>query len=195
MQIEMLKTSELIPYEKNPRKNDAAVDKVAASIKEFGFLVPIVIDRNNEIAAGHTRLKAALQLGIDRVPCVRANDLTDDQIKAFRLADNKTAEFAEWDFTELDKQLEELMNTEIDMTRFGFTFDEDPPEITEDEPPEVNERAEPVTNRGDVWLLGEHRLMCGDSTSKDDFDKLCGGGVRRYGVHRSSLRRRDRRQK
>lgn len=122
MQIEMIKTSELIPYEKNPRKNDAAVDKVAASIKEFGFLVPIVIDRNNEIAAGHTRLKAALQLGIDRVPCVRANDLTDEQIKAFRLADNKTAEFAEWDFTELDKQLEELMNTEIDMTRFGFEF-------------------------------------------------------------------------
>lgn len=122
MQIEMIKTSELIPYEKNPRKNDAAVDKVAASIKEFGFLVPIVIDRNNEIAAGHTRLKAALQLGIERVPCVRANDLTDEQIKAFRLADNKTAEFAEWDFTELDKQLEELMNTEIDMSLFGFEF-------------------------------------------------------------------------
>lgn len=124
MKIEMLKTSEIIPYEKNPRKNDAAVEKVAESIKEFGFLVPIVIDRNNVIAAGHTRLKAALQLGIDRVPCVRADDLTDEQIKAFRLADNKTAEFAEWDFTELDKQLEELMNTEIDMTRFGFTFDE-----------------------------------------------------------------------
>lgn len=129
MQIEMIKTSELIPYEKNPRKNDAAVDKVAASIKEFGFLVPIVIDRNNEIAAGHTRLKAALQLGIERVPCVRANDLTDEQIKAFRLADNKTAEFAEWDFTELDKQLEELMNTEIDMTLFGFTFDVIPDDL------------------------------------------------------------------
>ena len=131
MQIEMIKTSELIPYEHNPRKNDAAVEKVAESIKEFGFLVPIVIDRNNVIAAGHTRLKAALQLGIDRVPCVRADDLTDEQIKAFRLADNKTAEFAEWDFTELDKQLEELMNTEIDMTLFGFTFDEEKAKETE----------------------------------------------------------------
>ena len=129
MKIEMLKTSEIIPYEKNPRKNDAAIEKVAESIKEFGFLVPIVIDRNNVIAAGHTRLKAALQLGIDRVHCVRADELTDEQIKAFRLADNKTGEFAEWDFSALDAELAELKDLDFDITRFGFTFDAIPDDL------------------------------------------------------------------
>ena len=109
---------ELIPYENNPRNNEDAVDKVAASIREFGFRVPIIVDKNNVIVAGHTRLKAAELLGLETVPVIRADDLTDEQIKAYRLADNKTAEFADWDFSKLEEELAEL--AEIDMTAFGF---------------------------------------------------------------------------
>ncbi len=118
MQIKEMKTSELIPYENNPRKNDAAVEKVAASIREFGFKVPIVIDKNNVIAAGHTRLKAAELLGLETVPVIMADDLTDGQIRAFRLADNKTGELAEWDFERLRNELEALKD--LDMSQFGF---------------------------------------------------------------------------
>lgn len=112
---------ELKPYKRNPRKNDGAVDAVAASIKEFGFKVPIVIDTNGEIVAGHTRLKAAKKLGLAEVPCIIADDLTPEQIKAFRLADNKTAELAEWDFDLLHFELDDI---DLDMSDFGFT----PPE-------------------------------------------------------------------
>ena len=117
MKIEMLKTDDLIPYENNPRKNENAVDAVAESIREFGFKVPIVVDKENVIVSGHTRLKAAQKLGLKEVPVIRADDLTDEQIKAFRLADNKTAELAGWDFEALDEELEGL---NIDMSRFGF---------------------------------------------------------------------------
>ena len=113
-----VKTAELIPYVNNPRKNEDAVDYVAASIKEFGFLVPVVIDKENVIVAGHTRVLAAKKLGMESVPCVLADHLTDAQIKAFRLADNKVAEFSGWDFEKLDIELEEL--GELDMTEFGF---------------------------------------------------------------------------
>ena len=118
LRIIQKKTDDLIPYEKNPRKNDAAVEKVAASIKEFGFKVPIIIDSDGVIVAGHTRLKAADKLGLKKVPCIVADDLTEKQIKAFRLAENKTAEFAEWDFELLTDELAEI--TDIDMTEFGF---------------------------------------------------------------------------
>ena len=97
MNIENIRLEDLHPYERNPRKNDAAVEPVAESIRQFGFRVPIIIDRNNEIIAGHTRLKAAELLGMTEVPCIRADDLTDEQVMAFRLADNRVAEFAEWD--------------------------------------------------------------------------------------------------
>ena len=112
------KIEELTPYSKNPRKNDRAVDKVAASIREFGFKVPIVIDKAGVVAAGHTRLKAALKLGMDAVPCIIADDLTDEQIKAFRLADNKTGEFADWDFELLTEELQDI--NDIDFSEFGF---------------------------------------------------------------------------
>ena len=100
--------NEIIPYINNPRKNDNAVDKVAASIKEFGFKVPCVISSDNVIVTGHTRIKAAKKLGMETVPCIIADDLTDAQIKAFRLADNKVAEFSEWDFEKLEIELEGL---------------------------------------------------------------------------------------
>ena len=117
MNIVEKKLSELKPYENNPRKNDEAVEYVANSIKEFGFKVPIVIDKDGVIVAGHTRYKAAKQLKLKTVPCIIADDLNEEQIKAFRLADNKTAELAGWDFPLLDMELAEL---NMDMEQFGF---------------------------------------------------------------------------
>lgn len=174
MDIVNLKLEELKPYEKNPRKNADAVKYVAESIKQFGFKVPVVIDRNNVIVAGHTRYKAAKKLGITEVPCIVADDLTDEQVKAFRLADNKVAEKAEWDFDLLFDELDDILN--IDMESFGFEFDVDDEEAqaTEDEfDSELPE--EPKARRGDIYKLGKHRLMCGDSTSVDDLDKLLNG--------------------
>lgn len=123
MEIVMRKVSELTPYEKNPRRNDEAVQYVAASIKEFGFKVPIVVDRDGVVVSGHTRLKAAKQLGMEEVPCIVADDLTPEQIKAFRLADNKVSEKAGWDFALLEAELEELFD--FDMGDFGFAVQED----------------------------------------------------------------------
>jgi site-specific DNA-methyltransferase (adenine-specific) len=122
MQIIEKRLEELIDYENNPRHNEAAVGKVAASIEEFGFKVPIVIDKDNVIIAGHTRRKAAESLGLLTVPCIVADDLTEEQVKAFRLADNKTSEFADWDFEKLNEELADLQG--IDMAKFGFITDE-----------------------------------------------------------------------
>lgn len=123
MKIVDLSLNKLKAYERNPRKNDAAVDGVAASIREFGFKVPVVVDRDNVIVCGHTRVKAARKLGMSTVPCIVADDLTDEQIKAFRLADNKVAEMADWDFHLLDEELEDIVN--IDMEEFGFELASD----------------------------------------------------------------------
>lgn len=118
MQIITKKLSDLRPYARNPRKNDQAVDAVANSIREFGFKVPIVIDKNGEIIAGHTRYKAAKKMNLEEIPCIIADDLTEEQIKAFRLADNKVGELADWDFDLLSDELNEI--TDIDMNEFGF---------------------------------------------------------------------------
>lgn len=175
MQIVIKNINQIFPYEKNPRKNDEAVKYVANSIKEFGFKVPIVIDTEGIIVAGHTRYKAAKKLGIDEVPCIVADDLTNEQIKAFRLADNKVAEQAEWDIDLLNDELELLLD--FDMGDFGFDDEEedaDDVEAEEDdfepEPPE-----EPKAKQGDIYQLGEHRLMCGDSTNADDVEALMAG--------------------
>ena len=114
----MRRINELKPYEKNPRKNDSAVDAVAESIKEFGFKNPVIIDKDGVIVAGHTRLKAAKKLGLEEVPTIMADDLSEEQVKAFRLADNKTAELAGWDFDLLSEELTEI--TGLDMSGFGF---------------------------------------------------------------------------
>lgn len=124
MEIVNVNTNELQEYANNPRDNDGAVGAVAESIKQFGFKVPIIIDRNNIIIAGHTRKKAADRLGLVSVPCIVADDLTPEQIKAFRLADNKTGELADWDFERLEKELAELTAFDVDMKDFGF-FDFD----------------------------------------------------------------------
>lgn len=173
MKIVEKKLSELKPYANNPRNNDAAVDAVAASIKSFGFKVPLVVTADDEIVAGHTRLRAAEKLGLKTVPCIVADDLTSEQVKAFRLADNKTAELAAWDFEKLDLELSEI---DFDMAQFGFEMEEseglEQSEPVEDEPPEPPE--EPVSKLGDVWILGNHRLVCGDSTKKSTFDFMHG---------------------
>lgn len=174
MDIVNLKLEELKPYEKNPRKNAEAVKYVAESIKQFGFKVPIVIDKNNVIVAGHTRYKAAKKLGIHEVPCIVADDLTDEQVKAFRLADNKVAEKAEWDFDLLFDELDSIFD--IDMESLGFEFDveDEEPEVIEDDfDSELPE--EPKAKLGDIYVLGNHRLMCGDSTSVTDVEKLMNG--------------------
>ena len=123
IEIVMRKIGELKPYENNPRHNDMAVDAVAASIQQFGFKNPVIIDKDGVIVAGHTRYKAAKKLGITDIPCISADDLSDEQIKAFRLADNKTAELAEWDEDLLGKEMQGIIN--LDMSQFGFSVGED----------------------------------------------------------------------
>ena len=123
MEIKMIKVEDLKPYANNPRFNDDAVEYVAKSIKEFGFKVPMVIDKNNEIIAGHTRYKASLELGLKEVPCIIADDLTEEQIKAFRLADNKVSEQASWNYDLLDLELDDIL--ELKMEDFGFLKHED----------------------------------------------------------------------
>lgn len=120
-----LPIDDLTPYENNPRNNLQAVDAVADSIREFGFRVPIVVDRNKVIIAGHTRYLASKQLNLKEVPCIIASDLTDAQVRAFRLADNKVGEIAGWDFDMLERELQELASTDIDMSEFGFVDSSD----------------------------------------------------------------------
>ena len=186
MNITNKPTNSLIPYINNPRKNDDAVDKVAASIKEFGFKVPIIIDNENVIVAGHTRLLAAKKLGLESVPCVIADDLTSAQIKAYRIADNKTAEFAEWDDELLRIELEALEDLDFDLDLTGFDKaeidkllvnggDSGAEEDNFNSDKALEEIKTPITQAGDIWLLGRHRLICGDSTSSEDVAKLMNG--------------------
>lgn len=180
MTVKEIKLTELKEYENNPRINDKAIEAVANSIKNFGFKVPIIVDKDNVIVAGHTRKRAAYMLGLETAPCIVADDLTPEQIKAFRVADNKTAELADWDFDKLETELEQLADIDFDMSQFGFDlseFQNQQVDITEDEIPEVDEEAEPTTKLGDIYRLGNHFLMCGDSTKKEDVNKLLNGGV------------------
>lgn len=169
--------NEVIPYEKNPRINDNAVPAVMKSIEEFGFKVPIVIDKNGIIVTGHTRLKAAKKLGMKTVPCIVADDLTPEQIKAFRLADNKVAEAAEWDMELLNEELDGIID--IDMSDFNFGDITDSPsseDVVEDDGENIELPSEPKTRLGDIWMIGRHKLMCGDATSEDVLKRLMGGG-------------------
>lgn len=173
MKVKDIDVCLLRPYENNPRLNEDAVDLVASSIQEFGFKQPIVVDKDLIIIAGHTRWKAAKKLGLETVPCIQADDLTPAQVKAYRLADNKVAETAQWDMDALQFELEELSNLDFDMEPFGFETEELDDAVAEDDHFEPELPEEPTTKRGQVWLLGKHRLMVGDSTKKQDVDKLC----------------------
>jgi len=173
---------DLKPYDKNPRLNDGAVEAVAKSLREFGFRQPIVVDGDDVIIVGHTRWKAAKLLGLAQVPVHVADNLTPEQAKAYRIADNQTATIAEWDMELLPIELGELKALDFDMTLLGF----DPDELIEAMAPRgteglVDEDDVPLppdaatTQRGDLWLLGNHRLLCGDSSSESDVDRLVNG--------------------
>ena len=172
MEITNKRIADIIPYAANAKKHDKRqINNVAESIKQYGFVQPIVIDRDGVIVIGHCRALAAKKLGMKEVPCVCVDDLTPDQVNALRLVDNKSNE-SDWDFDLLADEIPGLALS-------SFDFDRGLPEITEevieDEAPEVDEDAEPITKLGDIWQLGRHRLMCGDSTSIEDVEKLMAG--------------------
>jgi DNA modification methylase len=182
MIIEMRRLSDIKPYPGNPRNNDAAVDVVAASIREFGFRQPVVVDEADVIIVGHTRYRAAEKLGLAEVPVHVARDLTPDQVRAYRLADNKTSEAAEWDYDLLPIELSALQEAGCDLGLLGFNEDEladllDPgAQAGLTDPDEVPDAAaEATTQAGDLWLLGHHRLLCGDATQAADLDRLMDG--------------------
>ena len=176
MEITWADPSTLVPYAGNAKIHPPEqVDRIAESIRQFGWQQPIVVDQNNVVIIGHGRLFAADQLHLDKVPVVHADTLTEEQAQALRLADNKTNE-SPWDFSKLEQELAGLAIAGVDMTAFGFDALEaqiDTPEVQEVETPEVPE--EPKAKRGEIYRLGNHRLMCGDSTSREDVAALMGG--------------------
>jgi len=184
MQIEIRPIDQIKPYPGNPRQNDAAVDAVGASIKEFGFRQPIVVDAEGVIIVGHTRYKAALKLGLKQVPVHVATDLTPAQARAYRIADNATNEIAGWNYELLPIELSSLQEMSFDLGLLGFDQEElsrimsgdvqegltDPDDIPA--PPD-----EATTQPGDLWVLGNHRLLCGDSSKAEDVDRLLDGAA------------------
>jgi DNA modification methylase len=182
--IELWPTTRLLPYIRNPRKNDHAIEQMAAAIREFGFRIPIVARSSGEVVDGHLRLKAAYKLGLESVPVVLADELTDAQIKAFRILANRSATWAEWDEELLGLELAELQECGFDLDLTGFSPEEWEALIAghetsqegltdEDAVPEVPET--PVSKTGDVWLLGEHKLLCGDATQVASYERLLAG--------------------
>tara|TARA_Y100001970_G_scaffold68283_1_gene86978 strand:- start:16872 stop:18011 length:1140 start_codon:yes stop_codon:yes gene_type:complete len=181
MKIENLNIEKIKPYEKNPRKNKKAIEKVAKSIDEYGFRQPIVVDEDMIILAGHTRLEAAKKLNLKEVPIHIADGLSEAQKKGFRIMDNRSAQEAEWDMDLLKLELTDLHDLSFDLSLTGLNNDELAGLLSlvnegltdEDAVPDLPE--EPTTKLGDLWILGDHRLLCGDSTSIDAVDKLMDG--------------------
>ena len=172
MDIKQIPITDVVPYDKNPRNNDGAVESTANSIKEFGWQQPIVVDKNNIIIVGHTRLKAAEKLKLETVPVLVAENLSEEQVKAYRLADNKTGELADWDMALLNEELEGI--AELDMDDFGFELAEDSEEVVDDDF-DVEVPDEPTSKLGQIYQLGNHRLMVGDSTDTKQVEALMGG--------------------
>jgi len=182
MKIEMWPLAKVKPYEKNPRKNEGAIDAVAKSIQEFGFRVPIVVDGDGVVIAGHTRLKAAEKLGLEKVPVHVARELSAEKVKALRIADNKLHELSSWDMDLLPLELSDLKIADFDLSLLGFSEEDlaalmapagndgltDPDDVPA--PPDAA-----TTVPGDIWVLGNHRLMCGDSAKPADLDRLLAG--------------------
>jgi len=172
---------DIVPYENNPRKNDKAVPIVMKSISENGFLVPIILDDKNIIVCGHTRLKAAIKLGLSEVPVIYAEGLTDAQIKAFRIMDNKSSEYATWDMDLLKSEMIDLRGLDYSLDLTGFSEVELNKLVPEEviETIDISKEPKYKVNKGDIWVLGNHRLMCGDSTNKANVEALCSeNGVR-----------------
>jgi DNA modification methylase len=184
MKIELRNLEEIVPYDHNPRLNDQAIDAVAASLQEFGFRQPIVVDNQGVIVVGHTRWKAAKQLNLEQVPVHVAADLTPEQARAYRIADNQTASIAGWDFDLLPFELAELQDADFDLGLLGFSSDElakimgDEPSEGLTDPDDIPEPPDDATTQpGDLWILGDHRLLCGDSSKADDVDRLLDGAT------------------
>ena len=187
LHIEYLPISELQQYERNARKHEERdIETIKNSISEFGFNDPIGIWSDKKIIVeGHGRLMAATELGMTEVPCIRLDHLTDEQRRAYALAHNKTAEMSEWDFERLEFELEDIF--EIDMEQFGFELDDEEAEDPEVEDDEVPENGETRCKLGDLWQLGNHRLICGDCTDVSVLDSLMGGGASRFIIDRSAV--------
>lgn len=182
MKIELRDIQTIQPFEKNPRINDPAVEAVANSLRTYGFRQPIVVDKDGVIVCGHTRWKAARSLSIAKVPVHVAKDLTPEQIRAYRIADNKTAELSEWDMDLLTVELGELRELNIDIASLGFDEDDLAKIFSGDmkvgnvDPDSIPSAPDEATTRpGDLWILGAHRLLCGDSASPVDLDRLLDG--------------------
>jgi len=182
MKIELADINTIKPYPNNPRKlSDIAIEKVSKSIKEFGFRQPIVVDKDRIIVVGHTRYRASKKLGYKQVPITIAENLTKEQINAYRIADNRTNEEAKWDDELLKMELKELEYKDFDLKMTGFDdkqindllFEEKQGLTDDDAVPDTPE--EPITKLGDIWQLGKHRLLCGDSTKEEDVNKLMDG--------------------
>ena len=181
MQIKLAEISNIKPYENNPRKlSEQAIEKVAMSLKEYGFRQPIVVDKDMVIVAGHTRYRASKKLGLKQVPISIIDNLSEEQINAYRIADNRTAEESEWDNELLKMEIKELEAKDFKLDLLGFNdeqlnnilFEEKQGLTDEDEVPEAPE--EPISKLGDIWKLGKHKLICGDSTKLETYEKLCG---------------------
>ena len=179
--LEHWPTDRLIAYARNPRKNDHAVDRMAAVIAEFGFRIPVVARSSGELVDGHLRLKAAIKLGLPTIPVVLADELSDTQIRAFRLLANRSATWADWDDELLRLELDDLTDAQYDLGLTGFDADELADLLAGDEPThggatdedDVPEALQtPVSRPGDVWVLGPHRLLCGDSTQAESYERL-----------------------
>ena len=174
MKIANRNLADLMPYAGNAKKHDSTqIANVAESIKQFGFVQPIVIDRDGVIVIGHCRALAAEKLGMKEVPCVCVDDLTPEQVNALRIVDNKSNE-SPWDFDILPDELADIDLSDFDFD-FGIEDEEEETEIVEDEAPEIDDDAEPIAKLGDIWQLGRHRLMCGDSTDKETVELLMDG--------------------
>lgn len=182
LKIEYVPVGDVKPYENNPRKNEAAIPALKESIRDFRFSQPISVDADGVVITGHTRLLAAKALGMETVPVIRRSDLTPEQVKALRIADNKVGELAEWDFDALKVELNGL--PDFDLTALGFDMDElakvlgsewREGQTDADDVPEVAENDPPKSRRGEVYQCGEHRLMCGDSADSDDWTALMDG--------------------
>lgn len=171
-----MKLKDIRPYEKNPRKNDEAVEKVANSIRDFGYKQPIVVDKDGVIIVGHTRYKALKKLGIKEVGVIVADDLTEEQTKAYRIADNSTGEIATWDY---DLLIPEVAGLDFDMADYGLELPQEDVELEDvvDDDYVEPENLEPKVKRGEVWKCGDHLLMCGDSTSQEDVKVLMSGNL------------------
>ena len=180
--VEAWPVARLIPYARNPRRNDEAVDRMCAAIREFGFRIPVVARSDGTVVDGHLRLKAAQRLGLPEVPVALADDLSEAQIKAFRLLANRSASWAEWDDELLALELKDLQGAGYDLGFTGFDagelkglLEDGPAAGLTDEDAVLEPPADPVTKPGDLWVLGEHRLLCGDATVATDVERLLAG--------------------